>query len=261
MSTCAWLDPLRRALDQAARPVTFFFRDDDAGWADAALYHLLDRFAAQRVPLDLAVIPKAVSDPLAVQLRRRCDDQPGLLGLHQHGFRHVNHEAAGRKYEFGPSRSGDQQRQDLQAGDQRLRALFGRRLDSIFTPPWNRCTDLTVRCLSELGYRALSRDASAQPLALPPASNAALRECPVSVDWQRRCGGRRIGRGAIGRQLAEAARAAQPVGVMLHHAVMSEDDFADVQGLLLVLSEHQRARCRRMRELIVVPPPSDERAT
>lgn len=62
----AWLAPLRAALDHAARPVTFFFRDDDAGWADDDLYRLIDIFDRWAIPLDLAVIPNALSDDLAM---------------------------------------------------------------------------------------------------------------------------------------------------------------------------------------------------
>jgi hypothetical protein len=41
----AWLAPLREALDAAPAPVTFFFRDDDAGWRDDRLEALLDVFS------------------------------------------------------------------------------------------------------------------------------------------------------------------------------------------------------------------------
>ena len=52
-----WLDPVRRALDQAPAPVQFFFRDDDAGWSDDLLHRLLDLFERRAVAIDLAVIP------------------------------------------------------------------------------------------------------------------------------------------------------------------------------------------------------------
>jgi hypothetical protein len=97
-----WLEPLRRALDAAERPVGFFFRDDDAGWADDRLWSLLDRFAAAALPVDLAVIPAALAAEPARRLRRRVAASGGLVAVHQHGFSHANHERAGRKHEFGP---------------------------------------------------------------------------------------------------------------------------------------------------------------
>ena len=61
----AWLDPLRLALDEHPDPVTVFFRDDDAGWADDALRTVMDLFAEDDLPLDVAVIPAALTPPLA----------------------------------------------------------------------------------------------------------------------------------------------------------------------------------------------------
>jgi hypothetical protein len=63
-----WLDPLRVALDETAAPVTFFFRDDDAGWDDGRLFSLLDVFARRALPLDVAVIPRALSAERAARL-------------------------------------------------------------------------------------------------------------------------------------------------------------------------------------------------
>src|SRR4051794_35799746 len=87
-----WLAPLTAALDAAPEPVDVFFRDDDGGWEDDRLLTLLDLFAGLGLPLDVAVIPQALSPAAAAQLRRRVDAQPELVGLHQHGFAHANHE-------------------------------------------------------------------------------------------------------------------------------------------------------------------------
>src|SRR4026209_57642 len=95
-----WLDPLRQALDEAPAPIAFFFRDDDAGWEDARLFELLDVFADYDVPIDLAVIPKSISQNTAALLRKRVEDRPEHVSVHQHGYAHVNHEETGRKCEF-----------------------------------------------------------------------------------------------------------------------------------------------------------------
>ena len=47
------------------------------------------------------MIPSLVGRPLADALRGRID--AGTVRLHQHGLSHVNHEATGRKHEFGRS--------------------------------------------------------------------------------------------------------------------------------------------------------------
>ena len=60
-----WLSELRAALDRCDRPIEIFFRNDDAGWSDAALRSLFEIFRAESVPLDLAVIPQALSATMA----------------------------------------------------------------------------------------------------------------------------------------------------------------------------------------------------
>src|ERR671914_2935685 len=114
------LDPVERQLDASPAPVDVFFRDDDAGWRDDLLVPLLDLFDEHALPLDLAVIPAALGEGLAAELRSRAGPR---LGLHQHGFAHRNHEPDGRRYEFGPSRSVAAQRRDIAQGARRLERL------------------------------------------------------------------------------------------------------------------------------------------
>ncbi len=239
----AWLDPLQATLDTAPEQVTFFFRDDDVGWRDDRLGHLLDLFARLRLPLDLAVIPAALEREGAIELRERLEQAEGRLGVHQHGYAHLNHEPEGRKCEFGPARDRGQQLGDIEAGRARLDQLLGRAVEPIFTPPWNRCSVTTGRCLVELGFEVLSREARAAPLGIPK-----LRELPVQVDWSKRRDGVRLPPGAIAELAAAAAERGGPVGTMLHHAVMEESDLRAAGELLTLLARHDRARCLRMRD-------------
>ena len=110
------LSPLIDALDAAAAPVAFFVRDDDAGWDDGRLHALLDVTAQAGVPIDLAAIPQATSGTLALALASRMGAAPALLGVHQHGWAHTNHETVQRKCEFGGARSVQAQRADLAQG-------------------------------------------------------------------------------------------------------------------------------------------------
>ncbi|MEA2133285.1 MAG: hypothetical protein QOC68_1194 [Solirubrobacteraceae bacterium] len=235
-----WLWPVEAALDAAIPPVPFFFRDDDAGWGDARLVALLDRFAACSLPVDLAVIPRALDAGLASELasRRR-------VGLHQHGVAHANHEREGRKCEFGPARGPAAQRRDIEAGRARLADLLGARVDPIFTPPWNRCTADTGRCLTALGFEVLSREARAAPLGVP-----GLRELPVSVDWFAHRRGERLRPAELGRRIAGIIGLGGPVGVMLHHAVMDDAEMRRAAELLSLIGGHERARPALMMELV-----------
>jgi peptidoglycan/xylan/chitin deacetylase (PgdA/CDA1 family) len=234
-----WLRPLREALDAAPAPVTFFFRDDDAGWRDDRLEALLDVFARQAVPIDLAAIPLDLSDGLARALLRRRESQP--LGIHQHGYAHVSHQAEGRKCEFGTDRPAEAQRIDIEDGQRRLRALLGPALEPMFTPPWNRCTAATGAALVDLGIAVLSRDRTAEPLGVD-----GLRELPVQVDWFAKRKGVPLGRDAVGEQLAARAGEPAPLGVMLHHAEMDTEDMAAMDELLEAICAHDRARCLSM---------------
>lgn len=240
-----WLDGLLRALDASPRAVEFFFRDDDAGWADARLFALLDLFARRSMPLDVAAIPCAMTPELASQLRARIDDAPELLGVHQHGFAHLNHETEGRKCEFGEARPAALQQQDIVLGRQLLLEEHGLPVSDIFTPPWNRCTNATGESLIAAGIRVLSRDATAKPLDV-----AGLYELPVTVDWFARRKGVRLNPEGVGTQLACAAVSAAPVGIMLHHELMDEEELRRADELLGLLAAHANAHCRLMSALV-----------
>jgi hypothetical protein len=227
-----WLE----SLDAAPRPVDVFLRDDDAGWADERLLALLDVVAARGLPIDLAVIPRALGDDLARELRGR------PVGLHQHGLAHVNHEPDGvRKHEFGPSRSYAKQRADIEAGRALLRDRLGDRLAPIFTPPWNRCTADTGRCLADLGFAVLSRESRADPLSVP-----GLCELPVHLDWVR------LPPAELDERLAAAVAGGGPVGIMFHHEEMDAASRARACELLDRLAGHRNAVIRPMLDLASV---------
>jgi Polysaccharide deacetylase len=239
-----WLKPIRAALDGAAEPVSFFIRDDDAGWENDRLSALLDLTERHALPIDLAVIPRQLTPPLAEKLRARAASAPPV-GLHQHGLAHLNHEPVGRKCEFGPSRSRPQQLRDIGEGRELLQELLGDALQPIFTPPWNRCTRTTGECLAELGFRALSREADSEPLGVP-----GLAEVPVRVDWLKRRKGVRLTRDQVGELLARAAREPGPVGIMFHHAVMHDGELSAAGRLLELLAGHPSARVQPLARLL-----------
>ncbi|MEN3330168.1 MAG: hypothetical protein V7638_4975 [Acidobacteriota bacterium] len=248
-----WLDPLKKTLDQAHAPVSFFFRDDDAGWEDARLFELLGLFANYNVPIDLAVIPKSISRQTAAFLRKRMENNRQHVSAHQHGYAHVNHEETGRKCEFGESRSSVMQRADIAAGKALLNDLLGPLTDSIFTPPWNRCTASTATCLQDEGFTLLSRDITAALFNTP-----GLSELPVSVDWFGQRKGVRLTPNEIGDSLSKAVSSPAPVGVMLHHALIDDDERQRIGDLLELLSSHSQVSCRLMRDLVL---PFERKAT
>lgn len=240
----AWLDPLRKALDESDAAIDFFFRDDDVGWANDELRALLACFRRHSVPLDLAAIPTALTPAFADEISAAHDEAPALLGIHQHGFSHTNHEVLGRKCEFGVSRTQAAQLWDIQLGKMKLDAMFGFAFDPIFTPPWNRCTETTGQCLSQLGFGVLSREATAPSLRV-----SSLKELPISVDWFAKKNGERLSFQSLATLMANTVKRKQPVGIMLHHEVMNADERERLDYLLMLLSTHRQAQCKLMSQI------------
>ncbi len=214
-----WMKPLEDALERQTRTVNLFIRDDDAGWADARLYALLDLCQSQCIPVDVAVIPMGLHHGLVDNLLGRLAEPDNLISLHQHGYSHSNHEASGRKYEFGPSRSLAQQQSDIYEGRQLLQHAFDNQLEPFFTPPWNRCTQDTIHALKQNGLSLLSRDVTAMPL-----DTEGLREIPVTLDWFRKKSGRRLDYPALMQGLIQQFETDNTIGIMLHHEYMDEQD-------------------------------------
>jgi len=244
MSDCT--SAMARALDSRETPFEMFFRDEDAGWADDRLFALLDVFAVHDCPIDLAAIPAAVSDKLAARLIDRKKSGIAPVGIHQHGFAHRNHEPAGRACEFGPTRPAAAQSRDIGEGRRALLGMFGEHLDPIFTPPWNRCTEVTGRVLVDHGIDTLSRDLTAGSLNIER-----LAECPIHIDLLATAKGRRIPffdvSSVIVRRMIDAT---VPVGIMLHHAEMSDDDLDDCDALVRTVAGHPNVRVVPMRSAL-----------
>jgi peptidoglycan/xylan/chitin deacetylase (PgdA/CDA1 family) len=238
-----WLAPVENALDQAVDPVAFFFRDDDGGWDDERLFRLLDLFADHDLPLDMAVIPQALTEALARKISERVEMRPERIGVHQHGFAHVNHEMEGRKCEFGPARSSALQDRDIESGKRLLAERLGAIVQPIFTPPWNRCSAVTGDCLVRHGFRVLSRDDGAEPLNV-----SGLFELPVRVDWFAKRKSVRLDLNQLGALIAAAIKAAGPVGIMFHHALMDDGERTSAGELLALLARHDQAHCHLMRD-------------
>lgn len=236
-----WLEPVQDALDRAIDPVAFFFRDDDAGWHDERLFRLLNLFADYDLPIDLAIIPQALTRALARNISGRVESNPARIGVHQHGFAHINHEREGRKCEFGPARSREAQEQDIESGKRLLAEQLGAIVKPIFTPPWNRCSKVTGDCLIRLGFQILSRDHSAEPLNV-----SGLFELPVRVDWFAKRKGARLDLNQLGVLIAEAIKDAKPVGIMFHHAIMDATERTAASNLLALLATHNQSQCRLM---------------
>jgi len=238
-----WLDELIFALDQRVKPVQFFFRNDDAGWAESQLFKLLDCFLNAHISIDLAVIPQAI-DQQNLNLYNRIIDANGLIGVHQHGYKHCNYQLQGRKCEFGSDRTLYQQQADIKAGQAILLDYFAGQFDPIFTPPWNRCNQDTVEALTKLGFTTLSRDNTATPLLCQN-----LQELAINCDWFKQCKGIRLNWNELAQLMVQIINRGEVVGIMLHHEIMEQQEIDRLNELLELLRSHPKIKCERMKDI------------
>ena len=216
----------------AALPVEFWWRDDDACRLDPALTRLTALASAAGVPLALAVIPDAARadafEPTAA-----------LVSVLQHGVDHRNRAAAGeKKTEFPATELVPDALARLVHGRVRLQRLVGNRAWPVLVPPWNRISaPQLVDHLAGAGYCGLSTFGPRRtPYAAP---GVALVNTHVDIiDW-------RGSRGFVGEEAALAhatlhlsarrggqADPTEPTGWLTHHAVHDAAAWVFMERLL-----------------------------
>ncbi len=217
----------------APRRVAVFCRADDVGVPGRSFERLVEIFERHRAPLGLAVVPAWLTAARWVKLETLTCGGAGLWCWHQHGWRHCNHEAAGKKQEFGPARPPARLAADLRRGRERLEALMGPTFFPAFTPPWNRCSADALALLQQSGYRAVSRSAGSRPPAPPGLPELAVnldlhtrREPTAESAWQGL------------RDDLQAAIATGRCGIMIHHRRMNATAAAFLDALLTALAAH-----------------------
>jgi len=205
-----------------------FFRADDIAIPSTQCRTMLKIFAEQNTPLALATVP-AWSTPSHIEtILSVAPSSNDLWCWHQHGWSHVSHARHGKKCEFGDDRPAKACFEELKMGKETLYTLLGDTVQPIFTPPWNRMGDESIRMAKQLGFKAISRSASAPEQSILP-------DIPVNVDLHTR--GELTAESGWNALLVElqAGIASGACGVMLHHERMNSaaEDF--LQQLLIIL--------------------------
>ncbi len=242
------LERLERAIGNASgRPATVFFRADDIGLPGSQLAGMTALFVRRGVPLALAVVPTWLPMRHA-DLKSQLAPGGDLWCLHQHGFRHANHEQgtpARKKSEFGPARSVEAKQRDIFRGRDILESHFGERLYPLFTPPWNRCDGETLSILAELGFKAVSRSAGARP-----TTPRDLQELTVNVDLHTRK--EPTAESALAALLDELEQglAKGHCGIMLHHQRMNRAALEFLDRLLTVIGRTAGLRMAHPADLL-----------
>ena len=205
----------------------FWWRDDDAVAPSVALERLMRLQEVSSVPAHLAIVPRNATSEL-VQI---IDANPALIPL-VHGWQHANTAQPGqKKSEFQSPRS--EAIGETKAALARMRTLFGARLVPVFVPPWNRISDEIAGRLSAQGYRGLS---TFGPRARQKDVGVMRLNTHVDpIDWR---GTRGL---ASPQKIVDLATAqlstypAEPIGILTHHLVQSEEIWALVQAVMLEL--------------------------
>jgi hypothetical protein len=228
---------LLRALDAAPRPVTFWWRDDDAGRDHPRLAALLDLADARTVPVALAVVPSWLEDACAERVRR----SPSATVL-QHGVAHADHAARpAKKIELGGTADRGLIWRGLQAGRGCLAAAFAERFLPVLVPPWNRIAPDVVPTLTDLGFSGLSAFGQHGPAWAAPG----LRRVDTHLDlvaWRE--GNRPLTLAESTERLAGLVRACpgEPIGILSHHLAMGLSALGALDQLLALVQDHPRGR-------------------
>lgn len=239
---------LARDLVGRGRAGYVFFRADDVAVPGKQFVRLMDLFTRYRTPLSLGVVPVWLTGGRWEHLKGLTGKDPSLWCWHQHGWRHLNHEAEGKKQEFGGSRSPSQIRADLLRGRHRLEMHMGEEFYPVFTAPWNRCSSITLALLKELRYHAVSRSQG----SLPPAPEG-LPDFQVNVDLHTRKElAPEEGWDGLFAEL-KGALSSGWCGIMIHHRRMNDVAFHFLEVFLQKLSRHEGLRIVHFKDLVATP--------
>jgi len=234
------------ALQEHEKPLHLFLRDDDIDTDEDTLRTLCDITLSQGVPLNLEVIPGALTPSVIRFLKNLKRIDPSLIELNQHGWLHLNHEKEERKCEFGPSRNFEEQFQDISKGKAILEDALAERFFPVFTPPWNRLTVDTFRALDELGFYVLSKDRGKQPV-----TGYGFREISTTLDLYRWKGGPTMkSPQEIVNDLISQMANQRIIGLLLHHKVMDTPAYSFLDDLLRTLRRSSLIRFHSFHSLV-----------
>ena len=219
-----------------------WWRDDDAVEPTPALERLMALSAGHGAPLHLAVIPKPATQRLADALQ-----SAPLSRVLPHGWQHRNHAPADqKKAEFGAHRPLTDMLDEIAAGWQRIRNMFGERAVPLFTPPWNRISAEVVASLPGVGLRAVSTFGPRKG----QFSAAGVLQVNTHVDpiaWHE--GGGLVDTTRLDAQMASdllqrrsgQSDNSEPYGLLTHHLVQDEATWAFTARVLELFSASDAA--------------------
>ncbi|THF48579.1 polysaccharide deacetylase family protein [Allorhizobium terrae] len=232
------------ALANQGQQVTFWLRDDDAIEPTPALETLLHLASRYQIPLTLAVIPQNTGAALV----ERVVQEPALC-VSVHGWSHVNHATPPeKKQELGLQRPAAMVLNELKAGFDKLRDLYGAHFLPMLVPPWNRIDARLLPELSALGFSALSvfgREKVPAPMRL-------LNTHVDVMDWRGTGGGRDADAlfAEIADWLAADAEPLNALGLLTHHLVHDAAVWRFLERLFQLTHNHPGCRWMSARAIL-----------
>ena len=237
------LEAFEAALDRSPAPVSFWWRDDDAGRPSPRLERLVELSRGTGTPLLLATVPGWLSDDVAALIERQ-----ETIHVAQHGWLHADHSRPGEKrIELGGTASLERLRDQLSEGRCRLLRAFAGKMLPVLVPPWNRIHTSLVSELPALGYAGISTFGADRV----GRSHDLVHVNPLidPIAWRTDRSFATLS-GLVDRLIPLIASARSgSIGLLTHHLDMDEAAFEVIESLFSVARRHSRARWPSPEEL------------
>ncbi len=241
------LQSMEKGIDhlQSHQQALVFFRADDIGVPSKQLQLLLQLFSNYKTPLCLATVPTWLTSQRLDAISNFIDIHSSQWCWHQHGWLHKNYEIVGKKQEFGSARNAKGLQLDLEQGQLRLQNLLKESYFPFFTPPWNRCSEITINLLKHLMYLGISRSRNAEPQCPPD-----FPDIPINVDLHtRKESTPQLQFENLLKELSNAI-AMGTAGIMIHHQRMNNEAFRFLEILLQLIQNSPKLTTTHFRDMI-----------
>lgn len=226
--SCQELDFELQSWRATGQQPKLWWRDDDAISVTRELKHLTRLANAANIEILLAVIPAYADKALATYIEQHSNLKPCM-----HGWSHTNHApVTEKKCELGSHRDLDEVLADIAQGHQRLEELFGKTLEPVLVPPWNRMRNDLASRLQEVGIKAFSTF----------THHRSVPEMQINthvdiMDWKAPGGAKGKSLETVQIELATALNASRadgyyPIGLLTHHLVHDETAWATLAAVV-----------------------------
>ena len=230
------VDEELRAWTKVGEVPQLWWRDDDAYQVSESVHRLRELLLKET--LVLAVVPGRLQDNLV-----RYVEDWSTVAIVQHGWKHLNHAAAGAlPSEYPPQRGRAEVECELVLARRILLDAFPTRFRRVFVPPWHRCAAWILHEAPALGFDGVSVQAPPFPLLRHGYAGEADIEIDIS-DWSR--DGHFVGANRFASQIVKALRLRRewsaleaPIGILSHHERLVRDDFRALREFIALFRCH-----------------------